>query len=213
MEPSTDKEITMGYRTIAAAVLATTLALAAGAAGAQTRDNDRGGNNGRLGNPEGLYLGLGIGDFSTRLDSDITNIDANDLDFNSNDDALKAFVGWRFNRFFAVQLDYTDFGRTNAQLAAGNISADTKGVTPSVVGTLPLGPVELFVRGGMIFYDLKVNSNTSNLVDDSGHDPVFGAGIGLTVAKRLNLRAEYERIEINNLNDANAVWLSAAWRF
>jgi hypothetical protein len=210
MEASNDKEITMGYRTIAAALLATTFALAAGSAGAQTRDNDRGG---RLGNPEGLYLGLGIGDFSTSLDSDITNIDANDLDFNTDDDALKAFVGWRFNRFFAVQLDYTDFGRTNAQLAAGNISADTKGFTPSAVGTLPLGPVELFVRGGMMFYDLNVNSNTSNLVDDSGHDPVFGAGIGVTVAKHLNLRAEYERIEINDLDDANAVWLTAAWRF
>jgi hypothetical protein len=78
---------------------------------------------------------------------------------------------------------------------------------------LPLGPVELFVRGGMMFYDLNVNSNTRNLVDDSGHDPVFGAGIGVTVAKHLNLRAEYERIEINDLDDANAVWLTAAWRF
>ena len=48
---------------------------------------------------------------------------------------------------------------------------------------------------------------------DSGHDPVFGVGIGVTVAKHLNLRAEYERIEINDLDDANAVWLTAAWRF
>jgi hypothetical protein len=201
----------MFYRTIAAATLATTLALAAGAASAQDRGNDRG--RGRLGNPQGLYLGLGIGDFSTSLDDDIGNIDANDLDFNSSDDALKAFAGWRFNRFFAAELDYTDFGKTNAQLAAGNITADTKGLTPSVVGTLPLGPVELFARAGIIFYDLNVNSSTANVVDTNGHDAVFGAGVGVTVAKRLSLRAEYERIEINDLNDANAVWLTAAWRF
>jgi hypothetical protein len=202
--------------TLTAAALAATFAIGAGTAQAQDRDTDRSGDRGRLGNPQGFYLGAGIGDFSTKLDSNVGNIDANDLDFNSGDDALKVFAGWRFNRFFAAQLEYTDFGTTNAQLAAGNISADTTGITPSVVGTLPLGPVELFARAGMMFYDLNVNSNTNtprNVIDTNGHDAVYGAGIGITVAKRVNLRAEYERIQISDLNDANAVWLTAAWRF
>jgi hypothetical protein len=64
-----------------------------------------------------------------------------------------------------------------------------------------------------MFYDIEVNSDADNLIDSSGHDPVFGAGIGLTLFERLALRAEYERIEIDELDDANAVWLTAAWRF
>ncbi len=166
-------------------------------------------------NRQGFYLGAGVGDFSTSLDNannlgDVT--DAN-LDFGSNNDSTKIFAGWRFNRFFAAQFDYTNFGESNADLAAGNITAKTKGYTPSLVGTLPLGPVELFARAGVIFYDLNVNNDTSNLVDTSGHDPLYGAGIGVTIAKRVSLRAEYERINISDLNDANAVWLTAAWRF
>ncbi len=113
----------------------------------------------------------------------------------------------------SAQFDYTQFGESNADLATGNITANTKGYTPSIVGTLPIGPVELFARAGLIFYNLKVHSDTSNFIDTSGHDPLYGAGIGVTIAKRVALRAEYERININDLRDANAVWLTAAWRF
>ena len=43
-------------------------------------------------------------------------------------------------------------------------------------------------------------------------NPVFGAGIGVTIAKRVNLQAEYEVVEIDQLDDRHAVWLTAAWR-
>jgi Outer membrane protein beta-barrel domain len=162
-------------------------------------------------NTEGFYLGAAIGDFSSQLDSpgDVGNVN---LDFD-NEDADRIYAGWRFNRFAAFQLDWTDFGRSNAAPNTIGIRAKSDGLTPAFVGTLPLGPIELFAKAGMIFYNVKVDDNTSNLIDDSGHDPVYGVGIGFTVLKRLNLRAEYERIDIEQFNDANAVWLSANWRF
>jgi hypothetical protein len=81
------------------------------------------------------------------------------------------------------------------------------------VGTLPLGPVELFAKGGIIFYDVKLSTVSGDLIDSTGHDPVYGVGIGLTVFERIALRAEYERIDISEYEKPDAVWLTAAWRF
>ena len=161
----------------------------------------------------GLYLGMGLGDFSTGVD-DISDVDEASLDFDSDESARKIFVGWRFNRFMALQLDRVDFERSaDARDALNVFSTQAEGFAPSVVGTLPLGPVELFARGGILWYDLTIDRNDTSLAGNSDRDPIFGAGIGFTIAERLNLRAEYEVVEIDGLDDPNAVWLTAAWRF
>jgi hypothetical protein len=164
-------------------------------------------------NADGLYLGAGLGDFSTGIE-DIEDVDADDVHFDSDDNASKLFAGWRFNRFVAIQVDFIDFERSvDARDQLNVVATQSEGVAPSIVGTLPLGPVELFARAGILWYDLEIDRDNTSLVDDSDRDPIFGAGIGVTVAKRLNLRAEYEVVEIDGLDDSNAVWLTAAWRF
>jgi OOP family OmpA-OmpF porin len=172
---------------------------------------ERGGNRDRD-NTEGLYIGAGLGDFSTEIE-DIDDVDDVDLDFDEDESASKIFAGWRFNRFFAVQADYYDFGESDTALNLLDVSSDTKGFAPSIVGTLPLGPVELFARAGMIWYDLSITLDGEEVIDESGSDPVYSAGIGFTLFERLNLKAEYEVIDIGDFDDANAVWISANWRF
>ena len=66
---------------------------------------------------------------------------------------------------------------------------------------------------GILWYDLEIERDDTSLVDDSDRDPVFGAGIGVTIAERVSLQAEYEVVEIDQLDDSHAVWLTAAWRF
>jgi hypothetical protein len=44
-------------------------------------------------------------------------------------------------------------------------------------------------------------------------DFAHGGGIGVTLFNKLNTRLEYEVIDIGAVDDANAPWLSAAWRF
>ena len=183
------------------ASLAATIALIAAPAFAAD-DND---------NTDGLYLGAAIGDFSADLDRP-DDADDVELDF-ENQDANRIFAGWRFNQFVAFQLDWTDFGESNVAPGLLGIRAESDAWTPAVVGTLPLGPVELYAKAGMMYYNVEVNSNTSNLVDDSGNDPVYGVGIGFTAFERLNFRLEYERVDIEQFDDANALWLSANWRF
>ncbi|HVJ30525.1 MAG TPA: porin family protein [Gammaproteobacteria bacterium] len=165
------------------------------------------------GDAEGLYLGVGLGDFSTGID-DISDVDEANLDFDSDKSAEKFFVGWRFNRVVAMQLDRVDFENSrDARNALNVFSTHAEGFAPSVVGTLPLGPVELFARAGILWYDIEIDRNNTALADNSSRDPVFGAGIGVNLGEHLNLRAEYEVVEIDGLEDPNAVWLTAAWRF
>lgn len=160
---------------------------------------------------EGFYIGAGIGDFSANVDS-IGEVDDADVDFDSDQDARRIFAGWRFNRFVSVNIDYTDFGESEGPAQVG-VSADTRGLTPAVVGTLPLGPIELYGKAGVLFYDVEIDSAIDNLIDTSGEDAVIGAGIGATIFEKLNLRLEYERIDIEEFDDADAVWLSAGWLF
>jgi OOP family OmpA-OmpF porin len=199
------------YKTlIATGVLA---ALTGVPALAQDDDFDRRGRD-RDNNVEGWYFGGGIGDFSGEID-DPDDVDDLDLDFDIDEDATKLFGGYRFNRFLSVQGDYYDFGESSSALGLLNVTADTKGFAPSVVGTLPLGPVELFARGGILFYDLEISFSTDpdQILDTSNEDPIYAAGIGFTVGERLNIKAEYEIVDIEELNEPEALWLHASWRF
>lgn len=172
-----------------------------------------------LDNPTGPYVGLGIGDFSSAIDriDDLDSLDDIGLDFDADEDAKKIFAGWRFNRYVAAQLDYVEFGESTGAINALNVTSDTKGFTPSIVGVLPLGPVEIFGRVGVIFYDVDFDVDaglgSSQLVDSSGEDLVLGAGIGIDIFERFLIRVEYEEIDIDELDDADSLWLTAAWKF
>ena len=180
----------------AAAVL-----LAAGPALGQVDEND---------NREGFYLGAGLGDFSSSVDAPSG---FEDIDLDSDDTPMKVFGGWRMNRFFAVQLDYIDFGQSSGNANLNNIRSDTSGLAPNVIGTLPIGFFELFAKVGIMWYDVDLDIENDPTLSDSGEDPIYGVGVGLTLVERLSLRLEYEIVDVETLNDAEAVWLTASWRF
>ena len=92
-------------------------------------------------------------------------------------------------------------------------TSDVQGFAPSIVGTLPIGPIELFARVGMMFYEVDLNLSGGQLIDESGEDLVYSVGIGIDVLDRLNLRLEYEEIDIEQLDESDALWLNVAWKF
>lgn len=175
------------------------------------RNDDRPGRN-----LNGFYLGGGVGDFSSAVD-EIDNLDDIDdvgIDFSDGDNARKIFMGWHFNRFFAVQGDFVDFGESSGFISpSASGTSDLRGFAPSVVGTLPIGPIELFARVGMIFYDVDLNLGGGRVIDESGEDLVWSAGIGLDVRDKLNIRLEYEEIDVEELDEADSLWLTFAWKF
>jgi OOP family OmpA-OmpF porin len=165
-------------------------------------------------NESGLYLGAGVGQFNVEID-DVTDV-ANAVDnLDSDDTSFKIFGGWRFNNWLSAELAYIDFGGPDDDVAGNNLEAEIDGFAPYIIGTLPLGPIEVFAKAGYLFYDLNVKVNGDRVGSKSGSDEdfVYGAGLGITLFERLNARLEYEIIDVSELDTSDALWLTGSWRF
>jgi opacity protein-like surface antigen len=171
-------------------------------------------------NDEGLYVGGGVGQFNLKLDDfDQTDEAVERLD--DDDTAWKAFVGYRMNPFFALEVAYVDFGRPRDRFETsgsdGDFTADISGFAPYVIGTFPVGPIELFGKIGYYFYDIDASIDLDDGPDfdssSSEQDLTWGGGVGMTFFERLNARLEYERIDSDVIDDADAIWFSGQWRF
>ncbi len=166
----------------------------------------------------GFYLGGGAGQFNASID-DVDDIDETVDSWDDDDTAYKFFAGYRLNRFVAFELDYINLGEPSGAVVPGrNVDAAVDGFAPYVVGTLPLGQYfELYGRLGYYFYDATrgVEDELDNRVefDEESEDLVYGAGIGANIGEKFNIRAEYEKFDLQGLDDADALWLTAAWRF
>jgi OmpA-OmpF porin, OOP family len=172
-------------------------------------------------NDEGFYLGGGVGQFNLKLD-DVDQTDEAIQSLDDSDTAWKAFAGWRMNPYFSLEVAYVDFGTpsqrtTTASGSGGDFSASISGFEPSILGTIPLGPVELFGKVGYLFYDVDASVDLDNGPgfdsSSSEQDFTYGGGVGMTFFQRLNARLEYQRIDSDVIKDSDAFWFSGAWRF
>jgi OOP family OmpA-OmpF porin len=166
-------------------------------------------------NEGGFYTGAGVGEYNVKID-DVEDIGPLVGDFDESDTSYKIFAGYRFNPYFSAELDYIDLGKPESTVAGFPIQTKTDGWAPYAVGTLPLGIFEVYAKAGWLFYDVDVdidNDNDNFNASDSGDNFVYGAGVGVNLFEHLNVRLEYEEIDIEHTNDSNALWLNAAWRF
>jgi OOP family OmpA-OmpF porin len=163
-------------------------------------------------NDSGLYLGVGGGQFNIKFDELDTLEDVQE-EFDGDDTVYKAFAGWRFNPYIGIELDYMDLGAPNDTIDDINIEAKISGIAPYVIVTLPLGPIEFFGKAGYYFYDVELNAENLASAKESEEDLVYGAGLGLTLFGHLHARLEYEIIDVSDVDDANVIWVSGAWRF
>lgn len=189
-----------GLTTVAAAIAALTLSTTAVAA-------DDG---------KGFYLGGGVGEFQLDID-DFDDVEATVDNYRSDDTAWKAFVGYRQNKYLGFELAYVNFGSPEDEILPDTfVEVETDGFAPYIVGTLPIGAFELFAKAGYLVYDTDARVTTplgSTVVKDSGDDFTWSAGAGVTLFDTFNLRLEYEMFDIEEVDDANALWLTGAFRF
>lgn len=174
-------------------------------------------------NPSGFYLGAGAGRFNLSMRNlDEASSVANRIIHDADDRSWKIFAGYRFGRYFGLEGAYIDLGNPSDTFTGtgsnGRYRLQVSGFAPSVIGRVPIGPVELFAKAGEYYYnvDTRVNINPNSPDISTSHsrnDFLWGGGISGVVIQRLELRAEYEKIEIENAPDSNALWLAAAWRF
>lgn len=166
---------------------------------------------------QGFYAGGGVGRYDIRIDNaeDLGRV----IDHYSTDDtAYKLFGGWRFNPYLALEGDYINLG-TNRDTVAPGVVAEHRidGWEPSLVGTLPLGPIELFAEGGEYFYKYRRTyegpAGDFSSASDTFNHFTYGGGVGVTIAQRIPIRLEYQNFDISNTNRSNALWLTGAFRF
>jgi len=163
----------------------------------------------------GLYVGLGLGQFDVNAE-DIDDLGPIVQEFDSNATTFKVFGGWRFNPYLSLELDYLDLGSPDEDLQGVRVETDISGVAPYIVGSLPIGPIEVFAKVGYLFYDLDVDANGQEVASASGSqdDFIYGAGAGIVLFKKLEARLEYEYLDASEtIDDGDALWLTALWRF
>ncbi len=166
----------------------------------------------------GWYLGGGLGKFNAQID-DVDEVDDAVEGWDESDDTYKFFAGYRLNPFLSFELAYVNLGEPSGAVVPGrNVDAAVDGFAPYVIGTIPLGKwFEVYGRLGYYFYDatLGVENELGDRVqfDEESEDLVYGAGVGLNIGEKLNVRFEYEKFDFEGLDDADALWLTAAWRF
>ena len=155
----------------------------------------------------GFYLGASIGGSSV----DVTDFDEElgFLDFSGGDFAYKLFAGYRLMSFFGVEAGYVDLGSPNdrvGDLNDINVKIGVKGWDAVAVGFLPIGPVDVFAKFGLISWDADIRAAFNDLVEhdsDSGTDVTWGAGTALRLGS-FGFRAEVERF---NLGNADKVYM------
>ncbi|MBD3586281.1 porin family protein [Salinimonas sp. HHU 13199] len=126
---------------------------------------------------EGVYVGGNYG---------YLKVDGQD-DFDDDNDVWQGLVGYRFNRYIAIEGSYIDFGDYGSSLA----NADTDGYTAAIKGMLPISEnFALFVKGGQLWWesDYAINEFGGSFDDES---LFIGAGVNYAITRNLSVNAEY----------------------
>ncbi|HEX3097256.1 MAG TPA: outer membrane beta-barrel protein [Usitatibacter sp.] len=171
----------------------------------------------------GWYAGLAGG--QSRTDRDIVRTREETLlsapvvqsDFDATGDAWKAFAGYRFTPYVAVEAAYADLGRDRmSSFIPGNVSQLPAAFTidrrveaygADVVGTLPIGPrFALLARAGAyrahVRSDVVLDGNIvfaddatarARRITDNRTIAHYGVGGEWRFARRMALRLEWER--------------------
>ncbi|MGI2184755.1 porin family protein [Shewanella oncorhynchi] len=125
----------------------------------------------------GIYVGANYG---------YLKVDGDD-DFDDNSDVMQGLVGYKFNKYLALEGSYINFGDYGNGLA----NAETDGYTAALKVMLPIADrVELYAKGGQLWYstDYDVVGFSGN---DDGEGVFAGAGVAFKVTDRFLINAEY----------------------
>ena len=160
----------------------------------------------------GFYIGGSIGGSSLEVQDVDDEFGA--FRFSDGDTAYKLFAGVRFLNFLAVEAGYVDLGDPQDIIASIEgqeleVQIGVKGWDAYAVGMLPIGPVDLFAKFGVVSWDADIRAVLDEVIDsdsDSGTDAAYGLGVALRLG-RVAFRAEGERFDIG---EAEEVYMLSA---
>ena len=158
----------------------------------------------------GIYLGASVGQSGVSYEE---SFEGQDFEFDADSTGFKGILGWRFLDWLAVEANYVDLGSGDDRVAGQRIESDVSGLSLGAVGFLPVGPVDLFARVGMIDWEADLEAPGLGVsASDDGTDLTYGVGAQFRVWS-LSLRAEYERFDLSDADTVDMVSLGVTWTF
>ena len=160
----------------------------------------------------GFYLGASGGQ------SFINEEYNNNIDIDDDATGWKAYLGYQFIPWLGVEAGYVDFGEysSNNLFQGTNFDADVEASAWEgfLVGTLPLGPVDLFAKVGAA--DLQAEVDTKNFGTEQDNDTQLAYGVGAAYNfgdGHWGLRVEAEGYDDNEVDDFYFVSAGITYRF
>jgi OmpA-OmpF porin, OOP family len=158
----------------------------------------------------GLYVGASVGPTTVDVCGDLSGLGLTSCD--DKDTGFKIFGGKKFTQNFAVEFGWVDLGEITATGPGGTARVGADGLQAAAVGMAPVSPqVNVFGKVGLYMWDLRATGPGGSLSDD-GIDLMFGLGVSWTLARQLDLRAEWERFDVGG-DDVDMLSVGAQYRF
>jgi OOP family OmpA-OmpF porin len=182
---------------------------------------------------EGVYIGIGYG--NTEMDTGVTAVTAS---LDEKDKGPKILIGYEYTTNISLEGFYVDFGKATLSGDAGDTfisnsttlaftNNGTRGTTDQktygaaiVLSTSPYNGLKGFAKLGMHHWDYEerwsatgVDLSSDNL-DDSGTDAMYGLGVSFGVNDNVAIRAEYEKYELGGEgSDTDYLSLGMTYKF
>lgn len=154
---------------------------------------------------KGPYLGASAG--QTRVELNLGDVGEAGFRIDDDDFAYKVFFGYRLPGPLAFEGGFRDLGRVTDDNGLVRVTSESDAFDAFVVGALPIGPVSIFAKGGIVAWDTEFESSSRRgvrlpdvRISDSGTDLAWGIGVGAKVG-RFGFRGEFERLEVDLPDD------------
>lgn len=148
----------------------------------------------------GLYIGAG-GGVARNRGLNNSNLPKPFTNFSGTQGAWKAFMGLAFDRFFAIQADYLNFGTDTISTPIGSEQVRNRGYDLNALLSFPFtSRLSLFIEGGASRFHTRTITPISTTVTRDQTHPDYGAGIQYYVTRHVAFRGEWQEFRIPNNN-------------
>lgn len=148
-----------------------------------------------------FIFGFGAGSNTVKIDED----------FDESEIGWKAFAGYRFVKYFGVELQYSDWGNPEdgtTQVDLNELAIFAEGIWPAAEH------FEAFGKFGYGQWNVNVDDTFSgDLIEEDEWDIAYGVGIGIPFARHFGFRVEYERYEVEDTDGVSMLSASFDFRF
>ncbi len=165
----------------------------------------------------GPYIGLSAG--LAQVEVEPGDIGGVGFTFDQDDNSFRGFFGLELPGPLSVEVGYRDLGLVTDRDGLVQVTSESDGIDAFAIGALPIGPVKLFAKGGVIAWDSKLETRRTGGVgppdvrfEDDGTDFAWGLGVQFEIRK-FAFRGEYEQLELDIPDEISVISVGVAYKF